>query len=363
MYVYSFYADVLDRNDKVKFRLEEALYGNITYNQGSVAHVGGTIHAETEPDKTLNINLQSDRMRVYFRDSQPYTDVGTVDTLMGTFLIAAPDVKNTRGVVGWSDVGPRQIYDLVLLDKITILNEFAFPYAYTVKKGVNTAEAVRTVIRAATGESNSSIEFTPSSKVIKEDRVWDIGTTALQIVNDLLASIDYWAVRCSPGGKYIVEPYVLPKDRAVVHTFDESNWRNHLHTDDWTRTREISSVPNRFTVYSTGTEDEKGYTGVARNQDPDSPFSYQARGRWIDQVESVNEFATQGDADKLAARRLKDVSAPVSNVTITHAYRPMNLHDRVRFRWENENFTGTVYAMSINLGKPDLMTTTLREIL
>lgn len=348
-HTYSFYVEILDRNEKIKGRLTQAIRGNLTFNQSATVHSGGTVHAETLDNEIINTDPQSDRLRVYFQDNN-------VDTLMGTYLIAAPDEKYISGYRG-----PRTIVDYVLLDKITILDEFRYPRAFTVSKGANTVDTVVSIIAEATGESESRVVSTPSTRTLRESRVWDVGTTALKIVNDLLAGIDYSAVRCDPSGRFLVEPYTLPANRPVVYTFQDGH--TAIHEDSWTRSRDIANIPNRFTVFSTGTETEPGYVGVATNTNINSPFSYQARGRWIDQAETATELASQSEANALASRRLNDVSNPVSTIQIQHAFKKFNLHDRIRLVWHDRNITATIWTMNINIGSAGLMTTGLREVL
>lgn len=162
-------------------------------------------------------------------------------------------------------------------------------------------------------------------------------------------------------GRFLVQPYVLPENRPLTHIFTDNN--TSTHSGEWTRSRDISAVPNRFIVFSSGTEEDKGYVGVASNTDAGSPFSYQSRGRWIVETESVTELASQAEADKLAQRRLNDASSPVSNIEITHAFKKFNLHDKLQLQWYDQRVTATVYTMSLNLGTPGLMTTGLRELL
>jgi hypothetical protein len=119
---------------------------------------------------------------------------------------------------------------------------------------------------------------------------------------------------------------------------------------DWSREQDNTSVPNKVTLKTVGDGDAEGLVGVAKNEDPESPYSFQARGdRWISATEEGVEAATQAIIDALAAKKLRDAMTPVSRLEVTHAMLNLNPNDLVAFTPEDGvRRLATVQNMRIN---------------
>lgn len=115
---------------------------------------------------------------------------------------------------------------------------------------------------------------------------------------------------------------------------------------------------------SQATGDEEALVSVAENTNPQSPYSFQARGRWIDHVEENVETTGQTALNDYAARRLQELSSAMSTVTITHLYRPFNLNDAATFASHRAGITGrhVITKYSIPWSETGLTTTTLRKV-
>lgn len=161
-----------------------------------------------------------------------------------------------------------------------------------------------------------------------------MGTDKLEIIDDLLESINYRSLWCDGEGQYRTGPFNDPPDRPIAYerehpfTYGEGS----LMSPDWERDNDIFSVPNRYVAISMGDGQQEAMTAVASNEDPNSPFSYYARGRWITHVKEGVEASTQADLDALARQGLSALTSVTTTLTVNHLYLPdLRIDDVVRF--------------------------------
>jgi hypothetical protein len=101
---------------------------------------------------------------------------------------------------------------------------------------------------------------------------------------------------------------------------------------DWTRDRDIYSIPNRYVVIGQGSGDTEALVSEATNTDPSSPYSFNARGRWITKVETGVEAATQADLDAIAVNRLSSATSITMSISVKHMFLPdLLVNSVVRF--------------------------------
>lgn len=269
---------------------------------------------------------------------------------MGVFLPTSPETA-------WDDHFTTQTVDL--LDKLAILDQAVTPTMLSIPAGTNLTDAVTAVIEMS-GEPAGAVN--PSDQTTRTDTTWEPGTTLLRVVNDLLESANYFSLWCDGWGRYQITPYVDTKSRPIVAEWEEGE--NATFTPDFDHLEDIYTVPNRVICVSQATGDEEALVSVAENTNPQSPYSFQARGRWIDHVEENVETTGQTALNDYAARRLQELSSAMSTVTITHLYRPFNLNDAATFASHRAGITGrhVITKYSIPWSETGLTTTTLRKV-
>lgn len=264
----------------------------------------------------------------------------------------------------WLLTTPREAHDqsgrkftVGLLPKTQAVDEDSVTDTYSLTAGVNIVSTVVALIRS-TGETR--IAVTPSSAVLANAQVWDAGTSKLTIVNDLLTAANYWSLAVDGEGQFRVEQYVNPADRPIVYSFVEGE--ASIHTPDWVREQDLSSVPNRFVVVGQGDDETPPLIGVAENTGPDSPYSFQARGRWISRTEENVELASQAAATALAQRRLTDAMSPVGRLEVTHLAVPVETNQAVGFVDSGYDGRATIQRMSYSLNLPGMVSGEWREV-
>jgi len=288
--------------------------------------LGGS--AKLTLDQRGDIDWMSNRVQAICHD-------GDSSWAVGTYLFASPDANHTAfGLT----------FDVGLLTKMNVIQEDTVEERFSVPAG---AAVIPTVVSLIQSTGETRIAATNTGVTTTSGMTWEAGTPKLRIINDLLQAAGYWSLWCDGSGLFRVEPYVNPELRPVSFVFEHGE--RSLHMPDWGRTQDHTSVPNRFVAVGQGDDESAPLVGVATNEDPNSPYSFQARGRWITATDTGVEGETQAIMDAHAARRLRDTMSPVARITVTHAMLNLNPNDLVAFTPEDGvRRLATVQRMSMN---------------
>jgi hypothetical protein len=288
-------------------------------------------------------------------------EANTQEIACGVFMPSAP-------VEDWSAVG--RSWKIELLDKNSILDSDIMsdddgnPVTYSLPAGTNVIEAVVALIEDA-GEHAPAI--VPGAKTLLRALTWPMGTTRLKIINELLDTANYFSLWVDGAGQYQATPYLDPQDRPPVYDLATpfSSGDFSLMEPDWTRDRDIYSIPNRYVAISQGDGENAPMVSVATNEDPASPYSQPSRGRWITAVLDNAEATTQADLDAIARRGLTNLTAVANMITVSHLYLPDVLVNRtVRFVNPDADLDIICYVTSttINFDPVGLCKSELREV-
>ncbi|MCK9629892.1 MAG: hypothetical protein M0R37_15050 [Bacteroidales bacterium] len=331
--VESWRVDVLARDDSPLGELTGVTGGTVEHNINRVIHGGGRLDVDDLAQVPDWLDL---RVRTWWQVE------GMGPWPLGTFLCSAPSEQHKATGRAWS---------IELLDKLTILDEDKVDGTYALPAGTVVTTAVRAVILAS-GET--AVAITDSAETLTAAMVWEAGTSRLRIVNDLLAAINFFALRTDLHGRFVAAPYVAPGDRATVRDLTG----DAIVVEEWTRDQDLASVPNRVVLVGRGSGDTEALVGVAENTDPANRLSIPSRGRVLTHTETGVESSSQAVIDALAARKLADLSAPAATRVIEHAPVPVGLHDVVA----HEGVRGAIQSWSLDLSVGADMRTNLREV-
>lgn len=342
---------ILDWDHAELAALDGVQGGAIEYSTGNTIRGGGNLtwtgDRKSEPDWD----------RIYLQPWYSFTaEDGTRHSWpRGVFIPATAPTD-------YSDTG--RILDVELYDKLLILDQDKVLETYSVSAGANVVTAIRAVIEQA-GQDRHSIEDSPER--LSNDMVWEPGTSRLRIVNDLLESINYFALWADGDGTYQGLPYQDPQARPTVRAFIDDE--NSIYAPDFQHERDTFDTPNRVVAVGRGDDSGDGggepevYVGIAENTNPDSPTSYQARGRWIVHHEQDVEATSQQVINQIAARRLTELTQTSSVVEFQHAPVPLELNDIIEFSYRDDvKVRATVQSFSIGTDTGDLMSTRVREV-
>lgn len=281
---------------------------------------------------------------------QPVYIVDGIEYPLGVFVASVPTDD-------WDDEG--RVWDVELMDRTSILDRSALETSLSIPAGANVVDSVTAVIGMAGIDPGA---ITPSTHTLRGNLVWEAGTTLLKVVNELLDSVNFFSLYCDGDGRFQVAPYVEPSRRAVRVNFVDG--ANCTYTPKWKGEQDIYSIPNRVIAVTASSADEPALTAVARNENPESPFSFQGRGRWVDEVIADVEAADQATLNAYVARRLVELSSATATREITHLFEDLAVNDAVRFTHSPAGVDArhVVTNISVPLNEVGLVKTTLREV-
>lgn len=269
----SFQYELLDKNNIFKKNLRNIESCSISYKFLSQLKSSATI-VMTDDNR---IDYLNDRIKAYIT-------LNGVKTPLGVFLMSTPsrdikEAKVTRNITCYS------LLQTLLDDKIEA--------RITLPAGTNVINEVKRQIGA-----NYSI--TDSSQTLLSERVYEAGTSKLEIINDLLSVINYNSLRVDVNGIYITEPYVLPTDRTIDKLYEEG--ADSIIISDMKDELDLFNIPNVIIRYTNAVDIDPPLSYTYVNDNASSITSTVNRGRRI--VDSAETDAS--DMQTLQAITKKD---------------------------------------------------------
>lgn len=279
-------------------------------------------------DRGVDIDFLNDRIKVTALLAGPAADPTPVEVPLGIYLPAAPNEA-------WTGLGRR--WDVELADKCSILDQtittdlYGNPRSYVAPMGTNVIDRVRAIITSA-GESIAAIE--PSDVTLPNALVWEPDATILTILNDMLQAAGFFALSVDGQGQFRTAPFVALQDRPILYESSAplGDGPNSLRAPEWSRERDIYSIPNRYVAISQGDGEAEAMFAVAVNMNPNSPFSVPSRNRFITRVTTGVEAVDLATLQSFAQRGLAQASSVTSGITTSHMFLPdMQAGSIVRF--------------------------------
>jgi hypothetical protein len=335
--------DLLDNGEAPKGSLPGVTGGTLEWHANAAVKGGGKIKVISQTREDIPWLRRRVKITMHIEGKGSYP--------LGIFIPSAP-------VEQWSDT--ELTLEVELLDKCSILDNDYFQNAYSLDAGTNVTAAVRELIEDA-GEKAGSI--TDGDDTLSKAMNWESGTSRLQIINDLLEAANYFSLRVDGDGRFRVEKYRLPRNRPIVHEFID-NYKS-IYASEFTYEKDIYSIPNRVVLIAQGDGAQEGMKAVAENTNPDSPYSYPSRGRWIVDVVKGVEATDQQALDERAQKRLVELTSPTGTVSINHAPLPwLGTSEAVRFKRDEADIDirAVVASTQIDLDPMALQRTALQEV-
>lgn len=268
---------------------------------------------------------------------------------MGWFAITACSPHHTGLGSKWS---VEFMDDASQLEKTKLIK----PVAYAA------ARPISATLKSRLAAIGLTATIADNDETLRTAKAWAAGsTTELQVINDLLSTIGFHGLWPSPFGLYSAK-HVEPDTASVAHTFTEGE--ESLHLPSYPMDSDYLSIPNRLMVTSKGDTRETPLTAVAQDV-ATSPWSYNARGFWVDaepvEVDSTSQEGLMYEAN----RRLKALQSSAVTMTIRHAWNPRIVPGAVvEIVASNQEVAGRWQATgsSISSGVDALSSTSLRKV-
>lgn len=329
--------------------------GKLSWTANQSVKGGGMI---TVQDTGQVVGWLNKRIRPVMMFDAVNEDGSQIERPLGIYIPTAPVENWTYDQLHW---------DVELLGKNTILEQAiqndpntGSPVTYAVDTGVNIVDRVKTLIHQA-GEETPAIEDRPDK--FTSYLSWDIGTSKLRIVNDMLSAGGFFSLWVDRNGQYQVTEYQDPDSRAVNYKLlaPFSDEESSLMAPEWTKDQDIYAIPNQFLAISQGTADTPAMTVTASNSDPDSPYSVTNRGRWIPEVAKNVEAASMNALSSYAKQRLRSATSVTGKIDIDHAVLPdLKVNDVVWFDNDAASIHGRCTVATTTIGFGPLPTASSR---
>ncbi len=200
--------------------------GNLSYN--SLGRLKQSLALNIVLDERLTIDYLNDRV-------QATCEIDGLSYPLGVFLISTSS-KETTGDIKTRSLTCYSMLKILANDKVLS--------SYFVSKNTNIVNEVLRLL----GDNDSDIPL--SAKTTSCDRTWDIGTAKLDIINDLLDSLNYTSLIVDNNGTFVSKPYVEPSERTFT-----IEYKDNEILESYTEEVDAFDIPNVFVKY-TSTEEQ-----------------------------------------------------------------------------------------------------------
>lgn len=335
----SFRYELLDLNDEVIGVLDGVTGGQLTWSASTSVKAGGTLDVKD----VSGVNWLDTRIKIW-------RSIGETEWSRGVYIPSAPEERWVGGFLEWT---------VELLGKLSLIDRNEISGWVTATAGTSIITKVRSLLTAA---GHKRLRITDSTAVLRTTLTWEPGTKLLTIINELLDAAGYWSLSADHDGYFAAGPYERPAARAI--RYDLLDDAAGIYEDDFTRERDVYSIPNRVILVSQSSEDVAPLVGIAENTDASSPYSISRRGQVIPYQETGLEVASQAVITAQAQKTLLEKLGVTGTIAIKHAPLPLDLNDAVLFRRlaASINTAHTVQSMTEPLDALSLMSTNLREV-
>lgn len=184
------------------------------------------------------------------------------------------------------------------------------------------------------------------------DIEYEIGTTELDTINQMLNSVNYYPIYFDENGKAHCEPYVFPEEREVQMEYSDDHL-SIIH-DGVSQSTDLFTIPNKYIRY-TNDSDSPLLRSEYTVEDANIPSSTTARGRVITDVEEVSDVSTQATLDSLTRRAAITGSQYNEELDFITALMPGHgykncLHVRVKDADIDNKYIEYAWEMELSVG-------------
>ena len=221
------------------------------------------------------INWMTDRIR-------PILIINGTEYPCGVFIATTPERRIKAG---------REILDMEAYSVLYLAERVKIEGVYTIPAGTNYIAAVQELLQIC-GIKNYIAEQTDLT--LSTDRAdWKSGTSILEVINQLLAEINYRSAWVDLSGAVRITKYTAPSADRIRHTYAKGEYS--IISDDATETTDYFDKANVFRAVCSSPDQDKPLVASAENNDPYSPYSTVSLGVRVlreEYVDSVPDLAT-----------------------------------------------------------------------
>lgn len=220
------------------------------------------------------------------------------------------------------------------------------------------------VVSLLTDAGITSVAKVNTAHTLAEDREdWNIGTSNLAIVNELLAEINYKQLWFDQDGTARLEPAAQAKAESIQHTFDDTNVRS-LMIPGIRKSTDVYAAPNVFLCVCSNADKSGPMSAIAENTNPQSPLSLPRRKRRITQVINVNNIASQAELEVYANRMVTSSMLRGETISVETCLLPgFGVNDVVGIQYGDYMAICVEKAWTMTMGIGGTMQHTLERVI
>ncbi|MFB5192648.1 hypothetical protein [Alicyclobacillus fastidiosus] len=295
------------------------------------------------------INYLSDRIQPFAFLQMPDGNFATFP--LGVFLLTTPPRQTDS-----SQVVTREItgYDLT-----QILVDMKTEDRYTIAVGTNYIAAIRSLLSAA---GITQMNLTATSLTLPTALDWEGGTAYIDIINQLLAAINYYNLWFDSSGVAQAQPYISPSVLPPAYTYKDDS--TSVMTPEVNQNLDLFSVPNKW-ILVVSQSDTAAIVSTYTNDNPNSPTSTVNRGRTIVSYDDTSTAPTQAINDALVAKQAYQDSQVYETEVFETLVMPMHeAFDVIQFEYSVLGVTDKFNEIgwSMNLAAGDTMSHTIQRV-
>lgn len=325
--------ELLSRDNRYKRDITTVEYGTVAFD--SAASIMRTARFTLREDG--DIDFLSARIRPVFGLQMP----GNVwaEWPLGVFVLVTPE-RAARGRSVFRDI---EAYDLnQVLKSDGIKSRLYF------RAGTRYTDAVLNVLSGA-GIHTSNV--VGAEDVLRSDREYAVGQTRLDIINDLLAAINYTPLHPDENGAFTA--YRIRDVELADIQYAYSTKQNSVIQDGAREIVDYFSVPNRFIAYVSNPDGEP-LVSIYENDDPASVYGTKNR-QVVTATKQVDDISSQHELDAYVRRWALDATAAPHDVEFPTGLMPMHgYRDVYQFEHEalgvNEIYKELTWSMELKAG-------------
>lgn len=215
-------------------------------------------------------------------------------------------------------------------------DDVILPRGYYASAGADGGEVIRSLLSV----SPAPIEIADGAPALSATIVAEDNETRLSMANRVVEAIG-WRLDITGDGTIRLMPY----SAVPVATFDP--FTNDVIEVPINVTEDWYSAPN---VYMAVADD---LTGIARDEDEDSPLSIQNRGREVWKVETGVSLSTSESIAQYAQRRLREAQRVRKKASYDRRYNPaVGVGDVINLHYPQQDIDGLymVASQSVKIG-------------
>lgn len=225
------------------------------------------------------------------------------------------------------------------------------------------SEYITSIVQLLTACGIALVAAVQSEAVLTEDREdWDIGTSYLDIVNQLLSEINYNPLWFDQDGCAVLEPASVPTAANIEHTLDDTCIES-LILPSISRETDIYAAPNVFVCVCSNVDKDAPMIAVSENTNAQSPLSVARRKRRIVHVEKVDNIASQEELQYYADRLRNASMITGETITVRTGLLPgFGVDDVTSIRYEDLFAVCLERSWTMDLGIGGRMTHNLEKV-